>query len=147
MSEAERMRLYDIAFHRMVTPPFPREEWLPIRTINQEQVCWFCGFVIPKGRPGATTGTRGTKAWWFRAKDTWECLGCRSEAVRAEVAAKFHTNAGITRGALHSPRPNPDPQGGADAGSPLLLPLAHAAGPPPAVRGTQGQERAEESEA
>jgi hypothetical protein len=65
--------------------PDPRL-WTPVRTVSYHQACHFCGAGIPKDRPGATTGTRGTKAFYNRGLNLWECMACRVEATRAELA-------------------------------------------------------------
>jgi hypothetical protein len=70
------------AFARM-RRAIPVETWIPMRTVYASTWCWFCGAFIAKGKPGNTTGTRGTKAWWCRERDVCECLECRSEAIRA----------------------------------------------------------------
>jgi len=59
------------------------ETWVPIRTVYMNTYCWLCGDLIPRAKPGCTTGTRGTKAWWCKERDVCECTGCRSEAMRA----------------------------------------------------------------
>jgi hypothetical protein len=60
--------------------------WTPVRTISYAQVCHFCRAPIARDRPGAKTGTRGTKAFFNRALNLWECMPCREEATRAELA-------------------------------------------------------------
>jgi len=64
-------------------------EWIAVRYIQASQRCVFCGAFIPKGKPGSRTGERGTKAW-FRKTDgwsgEWECLACRTEGTRADLA-------------------------------------------------------------
>jgi hypothetical protein len=66
--------------------PVRSETWVPIRTVYAWTYCWFCGTLIAKAKPGSTTGTRGTKAWWCKERDVLECLDCRSEGMRAEEA-------------------------------------------------------------
>jgi hypothetical protein len=58
--------------------------WIPVRFVREDRKCSFCGARIPKGAPGASKGTRGTKAWWNKVSNRWECMGCRSEGFRAE---------------------------------------------------------------
>jgi hypothetical protein len=62
------------------------EVWIPIRFVREEVRCWFCHARIPKASPGSTTGTRGTKAWWDKATNRWECLPCHDEGTRAQIA-------------------------------------------------------------
>jgi hypothetical protein len=45
-----------------------------------------CGGRIPRSKPGTSTGTRGTKAYFSPEARAWECIECRSEGVRAEIA-------------------------------------------------------------
>ena len=61
------------------------ERWIPARTISQRQRCDFCGCDIPRAKPGNTTGSRGTKAWFNPDRRVWECCDCRSEGFRAEA--------------------------------------------------------------
>lgn len=61
-----------------------REEWVPVRHVAKPQTCRFCRGHISAGKPGTTTGSRGTKAWWSKTTNTWECLTCRSEGFRVE---------------------------------------------------------------
>lgn len=60
--------------------------WTPARYIDKSQKCDFCWNAIVRCKPGNTTGTRGTKAWYNAALGIWECLACRSEGMRAEEA-------------------------------------------------------------
>ena len=69
----------------ILSQPDPRL-WMPVRTVSYAQACHFCGAGIPRDRPGAKTGTRGTKAFYNRALNLWECMACREEATRAELA-------------------------------------------------------------
>lgn len=62
--------------------------WVPIRYVSAPHVCDCCWETIPIGSPGHRAGERGTRAWWDKANDVWECLGCRDEATRAELAAQ-----------------------------------------------------------
>ena len=66
-----------------VPPRPPEDAWIPVRYILHDETCSNCGFRIARASPGASKGTRGTKAWWNKAANVWECLECRSEAVRA----------------------------------------------------------------
>lgn len=64
-------------------------EWTPVRYISHEQRCAFCGATILRGKPGASSGERGTKAYFRRLDEMrgeWECLACRSEGQDALVA-------------------------------------------------------------
>lgn len=63
----------------------PGELWTPVRYVSRNQVCDFCWCTIPKGSPGNSAGTRGTRAWFNHYLGIWECLECRTEAVRAEL--------------------------------------------------------------
>lgn len=56
--------------------------------VRFNQKCNFCGGLIPKGAPGATTGTRGTKAYYHPELDRWECKECRGAGSRAEEARR-----------------------------------------------------------
>jgi hypothetical protein len=60
--------------------------WVPARHVQQAQKCATCRVVIPKGAPGTSTGSRGTKAWYNRLSREWECIACRSEGMRADDA-------------------------------------------------------------
>jgi hypothetical protein len=62
----------------------PAEQWTPVRYIRNARRCDFCGIEIPAGSPGATRGTRGTKAYFNPHRNVWECMPCRSEATRAD---------------------------------------------------------------
>jgi len=62
------------------------ELWTPVRYVHQPQTCDFYWSRIAPGKPGSTTGTRGTKAWFCQSRNVWECLECRSEATRAQIA-------------------------------------------------------------
>lgn len=64
----------------------PAPQWIPVRYVAHDQQCQFCGERIPKGSPGSRVGERGTRAWWDKAHDVWECIPCREEATRAELA-------------------------------------------------------------
>ncbi len=64
----------------------PAEQWVPVRTLRNDTDCSFCGFLILKGSPGRSAGTRGTLCWFNPERRQYECLGCRSEAMRAEDA-------------------------------------------------------------
>jgi hypothetical protein len=60
--------------------------WVPVRYVKNEVRCDFCGRRIPKGAPGNSTGTRGTRCWWNMLRRVYECLDCRTEGFRAEEA-------------------------------------------------------------
>lgn len=64
-------------------PEDPERHWMPVRFVRTAQECSFCGFTIPAASPGATTGTRGTKAFYNRLTKEWECIPCRREANEA----------------------------------------------------------------
>ena len=57
-----------------------------MRHVYKTARCSFCGFDIPRGLPGTTTGSRGTKAYFNAQLGEWECIGCRQEALRAQAA-------------------------------------------------------------
>lgn len=60
--------------------------WTPVRYVHKSQRCDFCWNAIPRARPGSTTGTRGTKAYFNAALGIWECLKCREAAHDADAA-------------------------------------------------------------
>lgn len=64
----------------------PEPYWMPVRYVNEPQVCSFCGYTIQRASPGSTTGSRGTKAYFNSLTKVWECIGCRQEALRAQGA-------------------------------------------------------------
>ena len=64
----------------------PEKHWTPARYIREVQECSFCGFTIPPAKPGASSGTRGTKAYFNTLTKEWECVPCRREAVEAQLA-------------------------------------------------------------
>jgi hypothetical protein len=72
------------AIIRLNTPSGP-EKWIPLRYVREDQVCWFCGREIPRAKPGNRVGERGTKAWWWKEPNVYECLGCRTAAVDADL--------------------------------------------------------------
>jgi len=63
----------------------PENDWRPVRFVRARQLCCRCWHYIPKGSPGNTTGTRGTKAWWHPGWDVWMCVPCRSADVDFEL--------------------------------------------------------------
>ena len=67
--------------------------WTPVRFVHQPQRCQFCWEVIPRAKPGTTTGTRGTKAFYNAALQVWECMKCREEATRADLARQAELEA------------------------------------------------------
>lgn len=73
---------------RRMSNPVPRVTWTPARYVRDPQVCSMCFNIIPNGRPGATTGTRGTKAWYCPEHQVWECLDCHTERTDAELACR-----------------------------------------------------------
>ena len=64
----------------------PAEKWTPARHVPTGVYCDFCNCWIRKASPGNSTGSRGTKAWYNAYRKVWECLGCRTEAMRADFA-------------------------------------------------------------
>lgn len=62
-----------------------RDNWTPVRFVPGEVPCSFCLRKIPRGAPGSSKGTRGTKAYWCSDRKVWECVACRAEGVRAEI--------------------------------------------------------------
>jgi hypothetical protein len=78
---------YQEAFDRMHAGPIPKETWTPVRYVHEDTFCWFCAREIPRAKPGATKGTRGTKAWFCPERRVLECIPCRSEAMRADEAS------------------------------------------------------------
>lgn len=73
-------------FYRPPQPSDPELRWTPVRYVEKSQTCTFCGFEILKASPGNTIGTRGTKAYFNSLTREWECIPCRNEAVRAQIA-------------------------------------------------------------
>lgn len=67
-------------------PRDPEPHWIAVRYVEKAVDCSFCGYTIPRGKPGTRTGERGTKAYFNKVTREWECLGCRNEAVRAALA-------------------------------------------------------------
>ena len=68
------------------SPTAHSREWTPARYVPRGIACDFCRFPIPHGSPGHSKGDRGTKAWYCARLRVWECMPCRSEAMRAEAA-------------------------------------------------------------
>lgn len=68
--------------------PISKETWTPVRYVHEDTFCWFCGIEIPRAKPGAVKGTRGTKAWFCPERRVLECCPCRSEAMRADDASR-----------------------------------------------------------
>jgi hypothetical protein len=62
-----------------------REQWTPVRYVRFPQRCDFCWETIPRCKPGNSTGTRGTKAYFNAVRRVWECIACRQEGFRAEA--------------------------------------------------------------
>lgn len=88
----------------------PAEKWIPVRFLRQAVVCSFCRCTVWAGSPGHTTGTRGTRVWWNQWRNEYECMPCRSEAVRAGIAFDVEQDhlrraavAGITAAAPQLP--------------------------------------------
>lgn len=97
---------------------YDEERWTPVRFVRDEQVCAFCGARIPQARPGTTTGTRGTKAFFSHDSKRWSCSDCyaivsRSDRARAEcggcrsLVGRFEKSPGVwihrTREGVESP--------------------------------------------
>jgi len=59
--------------------------WTPVRYVNAPQRCASCGRYIPKGSPGNSAGTRGTRAYFCRERNTWNCIPCRQEAYALDA--------------------------------------------------------------
>jgi len=64
----------------------PAERWTPVRHVPAGVACDFCRNGIPAGSPGRRAGERGTRAWYNAHRRVYECIGCRSEAFRADAA-------------------------------------------------------------
>lgn len=64
--------------------------WQPVRYVHADQVCvsWHCRRRIPKGAPGHSTGTRGTKAFFNRATGGYMCLECHAMNVAYDVGCE-----------------------------------------------------------
>lgn len=77
----------------------PAEQWTPVRYMAHDAACDFCRFTIFKGSPGRSAGTRGTRCWWNSYRRVYECLGCRTEAMRADTAREMAADAQRQRGA------------------------------------------------
>lgn len=77
----------------------PAEYWTPVRYMQHDAVCDFCRFKIPRGSPGRSRGTRGTRCWWNAFRKVYECLDCRTEAVRADIARHAQRDAKRAQGA------------------------------------------------
>ena len=67
-------------------PPETPEDFQPVRWVSSAQKCHWCFGRIPPGKPGATTGTRGTKAFLCVRVGLWRHIDCHNEA-RAQEAA------------------------------------------------------------
>ena len=59
---------------------------MPARIVRTAQRCRFCWREIRPAEPGSTRGTRGAKAYFFPETGTWECVACREERTRADLA-------------------------------------------------------------
>jgi hypothetical protein len=66
----------------------PAERWSPVRFVPRGVTCGFCRVDIPAGSPGRTRGTRGTRAYYNAHRRIYECIGCRTEGIRAEEAGR-----------------------------------------------------------
>ena len=69
-----------------MSPPGDPRLWTPARYIAHDTRCHLCGADIARTKPGATTGTRGTKAFFNATLGLFECMDCRLEGTRAELA-------------------------------------------------------------
>lgn len=61
------------------------EEWSPVRWVRSPQVCSWCWGPIGVVSPGATTGTRGTKAFVCVQLGLWRHIDCHHEAQMQEL--------------------------------------------------------------
>lgn len=61
------------------------EIWTPVRFVPPGVSCDFCWRAIPRGAPGRSTGTRGTKAYYSAKRRVYECLSCHDELTRVEL--------------------------------------------------------------
>lgn len=89
----------------------PGWKWTPVRYLAHDAVCGFCRVMIFKGSPGRTTGTRGTRCWWNAYWREYECLGCRSEAMRADTAWQDQQDAMRQAVGAGAPALNPSREG------------------------------------
>lgn len=64
----------------------PNRLWTPARYVATPQWCHFCGAFIPRSAPGPRVGDRGTKAYYNSSLRLFECIECRAEATRADLA-------------------------------------------------------------
>lgn len=64
------------------------ELWTPARYVHSDQRCAFCGAHIPRSKPGTRVGDRGSKAFYNAALQRFECIDCRAEATRADIAGQ-----------------------------------------------------------
>ena len=88
-----------------------REVWTPVRSISADQQCYFCWCRIARGKPGRSTGDRGTKAFYCHEARLWQCLECHAEHVRAEIARNELRRAqGEREAGTGTPGSGPSPQ-------------------------------------
>lgn len=59
--------------------------WTPVRFVRQQVECACCWEIIPAGKPGTTTGTRGTKAYYCAQTREFECMRCRGLATERDL--------------------------------------------------------------
>jgi hypothetical protein len=62
------------------------EPWTAVRYVRDNQLCGDCGVSIPRGSPGAGTGSRGTRAYYQPQRHVWQCLACGTDRTRTELA-------------------------------------------------------------
>lgn len=65
-------------FGRPATSGDRYEEWHPIRHNQRPQTCCTCWRTIPPFAPGATKGTRYTKAYFDPPTGLYLCLACHA---------------------------------------------------------------------
>ena len=66
----------------------PAERWSPMWQVPQGVECCFCGYPIKPGGPPYKTKTTAMRAWFNHHRRVWECIGCRQEAFRADMARR-----------------------------------------------------------
>jgi hypothetical protein len=60
----------------------PGDAWHPVRHVPKGVRCVGCFELITAGGPGASKGTRGTKAWYDPKARYWMCLKCRDRETQ-----------------------------------------------------------------
>lgn len=61
------------------------EHWQAARWVRVEQACHWCWERIPVASPGASTGTRGTKAFCCVKLGLWRHIRCHTDAQQQEL--------------------------------------------------------------